>query len=171
MKSANILSESSGAKICKNDTAPMLVPIRKYLPSLKSKLVGAIKSLEESPVRAIISKLKMNGSCVSGFMVSYNSFNLSYPESECASTPICFKLLMMSASTLSSLDFAVRMLSASKPKVTNFFLTKPLLPLDNCSFNICEYSSRISSKSSSASGISIVLSISNLFAYWLMHDN
>ena len=46
------------ARICRKLTAPMVLPILKHLPSRKSKEVGAMKSLLESPVRATISKEK-----------------------------------------------------------------------------------------------------------------
>lgn len=60
-----IRSFSSGARICKKLTAPMVLPILKHLPSRKSKEVGAMKSFVLSPVRATMSKEKRNGSSVS----------------------------------------------------------------------------------------------------------
>ena len=64
-KSASIRSLSSGARICRKLTAPMVLPILKHLPSRKSKEVGEMKSFVLSPVRATMSKEKRNGSLVS----------------------------------------------------------------------------------------------------------
>ena len=48
-KSAKMRSFSSGASICKKDTAPNLPPVLNTLPSRNSKDEGAMKSYTESP--------------------------------------------------------------------------------------------------------------------------
>ena len=60
--SAKMRSFSSGASICKNDTAPIFFPMRKYRPSPKRNEGGAIKSFVVSPDGASHEKSKLNGS-------------------------------------------------------------------------------------------------------------
>ena len=48
-KSASIRSFSSGARICKKETAPYFLPIRNCLPVRNSKPDGAMKSLVDRP--------------------------------------------------------------------------------------------------------------------------
>ena len=60
--SASIRSFSSGARISRKLTAPILRPIRKYLPSPKRKEDGATKSFVVSPGGVSQSQEKRNGS-------------------------------------------------------------------------------------------------------------
>ena len=58
--SDKIRSFNSGARISRNETAPILRPMRKYRPSPKRKEDGAIKSFVESPDGASHEKSKAN---------------------------------------------------------------------------------------------------------------
>ena len=124
----SISSVSSGASICKNETAPIVPPILKHRPSEKLNEVGAIKSFVVSPVLYIKFQEKFN-LFSPPLKHECKSSNRSIPFNEKALTPKILKLLIISVSILSSLCFAFWILSASIPNVIYFFLTIPLLPL------------------------------------------
>ena len=92
--SASIRSVSSGAKICRKETAPEYSPMRKVLPSLeKVKLVGAIKSFVERPVLARSLQANFNFSCPLGWSWLCRSSSRSSPFEEAAWTPRGLKVV------------------------------------------------------------------------------
>ena len=60
MKSVRMRSCISGARICRKDTAPYRLPMRKVRVSPKWKEDGAMKSLTERPLGASQSQSKAN---------------------------------------------------------------------------------------------------------------
>ena len=154
-------SVSSGARICKNDTAPMVFPILKVRPSEKSKEVGAIKSFVVSPVFAIRFHEKLS-LLPSPLKQLCNSSSRSMPLNGKARTPNTLKLFKMSASIRSNRCFAFWILSASIPNVIYFFRTMPLFPRGSWPFSISVYSSRMSLNSSSRDLMSIAFSYSEI---------
>ncbi len=127
-KSASTLSFSSGASICKKETAPYLLPVLKLLPSRNSKDEGAIKSLVDSPDGTSHFQSKLNCSLPSILIILWQSFSRSFPSRDSTDTPIRFSPFHRSFSILSNLGFATLMLSASMPKVRYLVFVKPLFP-------------------------------------------
>ena len=167
--SASSRSVSSGAKICKKDTAPEWSATRKVFPSLENDMPeGAIKSLVESPVFGRSAQVKRNFSCPSGWSWLCRSSRRSRPFKGLAWTPRVLKFASTSVSIRSSRIFAVLRSSASMPKVIYLRLVRPLLPFWSCPFNISAYSLRIPSYSSPRAGISMLFAKSCIFARWLI---
>ena len=127
-KSASIRSLSSGARICRNDTAPSFFPMPNSLPVRNSKELGAMKSFTERPLGASHSHSKANSFCSSMWNISCIRAKRCFPFNGSADTPSRLKLLSRSVSMRSSLGFAVFTVAASMPKVRYFVLIRPLLP-------------------------------------------
>ena len=106
--SASIRSSSSGARICRKETAAYFLPMRKVRVSLNSKEDGAIKSLVDRPEGASHFQSKRNGSCVSMWNMACIRARRSFPSRELVCAPKRLKLLRISSSTRSSRSFAVR---------------------------------------------------------------
>ena len=153
---ARISSDISGARICSQDAAPGVLPIRKYRPSRKVKLDGAIKSLVVSPVWIRSSYENRNGTPLSGLKASYSICSRSSPESGSAGTPSTLKLFRTSSSMRFSSLRADFTSSASTAKVMYLSFTMPLWPLASWFFSMLPYSSRRSRKASSLSGRSMI---------------
>ena len=152
-RSASSRSLSSGARICKKETAPYFLPIRNCLPVLNSKLDGAIKSLVDKPDGASQPQSKRKGNCSSMWKMLCSWASRALPSRVCAATPSRLKLLRMSVSMRSSRGLAARMLSASMPKVRYLVLIRPLLPFASWFCSMATYSVRMLSKSSPWSGM------------------
>ena len=155
-KSASIRSLSSGARICRKDTQPSLLPMPKQLPVLNSNELGAIKSLTESPEGASQSQEKRKGCGSSIWSIPCMSFRRSIPFILSAATPRRRKLLRISVSMRSSLGFAALTLSASTPKVRYLVLISPLLPRASWLCSMSVYSDLRLSKQSPCNGIAIL---------------
>ena len=147
-KSASIRSFSSGARICKKETAPYFLPIRNCLPVRNSKLDGAMKSLVDRPDGASQSHSKRNGTCSSMWKIPWSCASRALPSRVSAATPRRLKLLRMSVSMRSRRGLAALRLSASMPKVRYLVLIRPLLPLASWFCSMVVYSTRMLSKSS-----------------------
>ena len=89
-KSANISSESSGARICKKLTAPYLPPMPKVFALPKHREDGAIKSLVERPEGVIHFQSKLNSS-PSGWNTPWSTASRSLPFITWATAPIVLK--------------------------------------------------------------------------------
>ena len=111
MKSASIRSLSSGARICKKETAPYLLPMRKNRPSPNRKEDGAIKSLTDRPLSGSQSHSKLNRS-PSGWKMPCSSASRCFPSSVRAAAPKTLKWLRASVSIRASRARAVLMFSA-----------------------------------------------------------
>ena len=154
-KSASIRSLSSGARICKKDTAPSFLPTPNSLPFLNSKELGAIKSFTDKPLGASHSHSKRNLICSSMWNIPCMRAKRCLPFKGSAATPSLLKLLSRSVSMRSRRGFASFTLAASMPKVRYFVLMRPLFPRASWFRSISVYSSRILSKSSSCGGMAI----------------
>ena len=130
-KSDSTRSFSSGASICKKDTAPYLSPVLNVPFSLNSKEDGAIKSFVLSPEGASHFHSKAKGSLPFILRILCMSFNRSLPSREESCTPSRLKAFQRSFSMRSRRGFAILILSASMPKVRYFVFTSPLLPLES----------------------------------------
>ena len=154
-KSASIRSLSSGARICRKDTAPSFFPTPNSLPFLNSKELGAIKSLTERPLGASQSHSKLKSVCSSMWNILCIRARRCFPFRDSADTPSRLKLLSKSVSIRSSLGFAALMLAASMPNVRYLVLIRPLLPRASWLRSIFVYSVRILSKSSPCGAITM----------------
>ena len=154
-KSASIRSLSSGAKICKKDTQPVLLPTPKLLPVLNSKALGAMKSFTDSPEGASQSHEKRKGCGSSMWSIPCSRRRRSIPFRLSAITPRRRKLLRISVSMRSNRGFAAFRLSASTPKVRYLVLISPLFPLASWLCSIPVYSLRSLSKQSPCKGMAM----------------
>ena len=170
MKSASIRSESSGAAICKKETAPNFPPIWNIRPSPKRKEDGAIKSLTERPLAGSHSHAKLKRS-PSGWNSPCSTSRRCFPSSTRAAAPITLKWLRVSVSIRASRARADLISFASMVKVRNFVLISPLLPRSSCVLSISVYSALILSKSSFCGAIVILLLKSSLFAWRLIRES
>ena len=168
-RSAKSRSVSSGAKICKKETAPEWSPTRNVFPSFeKDSPDGEMKSLVERPVLGRSDHWKWNFSWPSGWSWLWRSSRRSSPFKDLDWTPRVLKFASTSVSMRSRRIFAVRRSSASIPKVMYLRLVRPLFPFCNWFFNISPYSLRIPSYSSPRGGISMLLVKSCILARWLI---
>ena len=147
-KSARSLSLISDASMDKKLMHPYISPIWKYLPIGNAKLLGAIKSLTESPdpVRYFQSKRNFASSPIWNCLCISSSLSLPFKLLAC--TPSLLKLLRISVSICVSLGFAVFMDSAWIPKVRYLVFVRPLFPASIWWRSTSEYSSLTSSNPS-----------------------
>ena len=155
-RSASRRSLSSGASICKNDTAPVLSPMPNIRPFLKANEGGAMKSFVESPDGTSHFQLNKNFLSPSGWKMPCSTSSRSFPSRGRFAAPKILRWFNISVSSRFSRDFAFLRLSASSVKVRYLCFTSPLLPFASWFWSMAAYSSRTSSKPSCCGGMAIL---------------